>query len=483
MFIRIGLNDLGITNPNDTATIRTQILEQNSNIVTRNNSDTLYTAIGLGLFTTILTIPDMRFKVETYAVTRTTFNKNNLRPIKHKSTLTESEKIQQDNAIASFLTGYHLYPTTVNTCPGLYIIKTTVGFTILKKWLTDAGYDPVDITFEKPHEDYKADVYAIGDKAFLITNDIYVQNTYKKLFGWLPALLRSVFKNLRDYTELYEFYKTCYNTGTVDKSTLKTLTILKNLKDVAKHKAIDLFLKQIQTNKQESLRTKLNDTQRTINDYEKALRSYYILLNTYQKQQTTGVTVADVDLIAMCLKNNPNVQNIRMRPNDPKHIELTLYGPVEYDKKEVLKILKHQTDFIRWLFSNENYTLCWESVALLDIEENKITTEKSLSTTTRCIRNTHWHRYACLGNNRSPIEKALATEDYLSAVTQTITAAQLLNIYDYTVLSTLIDDLTMDRYTYTAFKDNNTGALLSTQQLNQIFKEEKKKEETETHAQ
>lgn len=429
-------------------------------------------ALGPTILTTLLTMPNMRFRINSMRLSRSNTRSTTLESMPLKHHLNETEERAQAYNILRWLTNYivQIENPDTNTCC-MFVFQTSCGFQNIKKWLKQAGYEPINIDALKTRnsetiEDLKVDVYKILNNVIIITNQNENIN-YEALAGWLPIFFKEAYKDLKLYPDLYDFYKTSYRDATASNETIKQHHCIKELIKNARNKKFSGFLNNLESTLIQNVDRKINELRATIADSERMLQNYYTRLATVMCQKAKGNTIVDKDLITKCLINNPNVENALLIDNN--QFEITTAGPVEYDQKAIKSTLKHKSSFVIWLFTNPDYTLYWESICVVDTHRNEIKAVQNTSSPNYQLRNTHWHRYNCFGNNRTPIIKALTQHDYLSAFSQIITAAQLLNPYDVTVVNALIEELTYNRPSYKAFINNKTKTLLSTNEMAKIF--------------
>ena len=439
-------------------------------------------ALGPTILTTLLTMPNMRFRINSIRLSRSSTLSTNLECIPLKRHLNKTEEITQAHDILKWLTAYNtpIENPDADTCC-MFIFQTNSGFQNIKKWLKQADYEPINIDTLKTRnsetiENLKVDVYKILNNIIIITNQNENVN-YEALAGWFPIFFKEAYKNLKLYPDLYDFYKTSYRNTTASNETIKQQHCIKELIKNARNKKFSCFLNNLESTLIRDIDRKINELKSTIADSERMLQSYYTRLATVMCQKAKGNTIVDKDLIIQCLINNPNVEYAQLIDNN--QFEIMTAGPVEYDQKAIKSTLKHKSDFVIWLFTNPDYTLYWESICTVNVHRNEISAIQTTSSHNYQLRNTHWHRYNCFGNNRTPIVKALTQHDYLSAFAQIITAAQLLNPYDVTVVNALIEDLTYNKPDYKAFINNKTKTLLSTNEMAKIFDSIQKVGDTE----
>ncbi len=446
-----------------------------SRLKLRNSMTNCAVKLGPTLLTTLLTIPEMYFKIIRVAISRDTLSAAALAGLRLHPAVDEEEARRQLNRITTHITAFASnHPETDTKTCAIYVIRTTSGITNLKKELAKANYEPLSIPGLEDYPEHKIDVYNILNAVFIVTNDPERLH-YQALIGYLPLLFKEAYTNLKNYPELYEFYKTAYNTKSVNNNLLKNFECFKNVKKIMRDRKLTTFIETIETNICNNIEYKITNLKRDISSLEASLTEYYNKLNTQLRLQSCGMAIADKELITMLLKNNPNILDATPTGRTLEYA-LTTFGPVDYDRRAMQSTLKTKPNFIRWLFTTTEYTLCWESVCLINLESNTISAARDQRSAFKNIRNTHWHRYQCFGNNSTPITKALAKHDYLGALSQIITAAQLLNAYDVTVLNALIDDLCYDRPEYKAFINNNTKEMFSLSEMETIFKQIKAKE-------
>lgn len=446
-----------------------------SRLKLRNSMRSCALSLGPTILTTLLTIPEMHFKIIRVAIARDILSAAALASLRLHPAVNEEEARKQLSRITTHITAFASnHPETDTKTCAIYVIRTTSGLTNLKKELAKANYEPLNILGLEDYPEHKVDVYNILNTVFILSNDPDSIH-YQALAGYLPILFKDAYANLKNYPELYEFYKTAYNTKSVNNALLKNFECFKNVKKIMRDRKLTTFIEKIETSICSNIANKIVNLERDIASLEASLTEYYNKLNTQLRLQSCGMAIADKELITMLLKNNPNILDAAPTGRTLEYT-LTTFGPVDYDRKAMQSTLKTKTNFIKWLFTTTEYTLCWESVCIINLENNTISAARDSRSAFKNIRNTHWHRYQCFGNNYTPIAKALAKHDYLGALSQIITAAQLLNAYDVTVLNALIDDLCYDRAQHKAFINNNTKEMFSTAEMEAIFKQIQAKE-------
>lgn len=427
--------------------------------------------LGPTIIATLLALPDIKFRIYSYAVGRNTLSNANLATLDLQTYQKDDPQEQtQLKNILRVITNYSMYyhtETDKNFC-SICVINAPSGHSNLKKVLAKANYTPLAIEDLAGYASHKVDVYRISNTVLIITNDL-ASVRYSNLIGWLPILFKTEYANLKTLPELYDFYKTAYTRKIVNLDIIKNLSYFKDMHQNVRNSIIETFIKNLEKSLTLNLDTQINECVVSIRELENKLTQFYTHLNTAKRLKSTGNELENKDLITMCLKNNPNIINIK-NVSGSSLFNLIMFGPVDYDRKAMATVLKTRNQFIKWLFTTTEYTLCWESICTINLAENSITAVRDQYSENKHIRNTHWHRFQCFGNNYAPIIKALINHDYLSALSQIITAAQLLNAYDITVLNALIEDLTISRNTYKAFINNETKQMYSTNELVDIFR-------------
>lgn len=452
---------------------------------TRNTSYVTAKKLGPTILATLLSLPNIKFKINTVNIGRNIMSNANLARLNlqpHQPG--DSAEHTQLSSISKIITNYAtMYnPDNDRDVCSIYLIRTPSGFSNIKKHFEKANYTPLNIDNLNSYSEHKVIVYKILNVVFIITNsvdDLQLHN----FIGWLPILFKEAYTTLKNIPELYDFYKTAYTKKEIKLDNLKEIPCFKNIQQTIRDAKFDKLITSIEKTIVTNLEQQITDASSQIRTLENQLHDFYTKLDTAFRLKSTGSSLENKDLITMCLKNNPNVTGVSDMTNGT--FNLIMFGPVDYDRKAMKSSLKMRDAFIQWLFTTTEYTLCWESICSVNTIACSISAIRELSSPRWRIRNTHWHRYQCFGANKAPIIKALTQRDYLGALSQIITAAQLLNPYDITVLDTLITDLTYERASYKSFINNTTKEMYSVNDLKTIFKnlKENKTNEVNNNAQ
>ena len=227
----------------------------------------------------------------------------------------------------------------------------------------------------------------------------------------------------------------------------------------------------------DTLNNTLNETdKRRLNELYNQLKSietsYTDLLqkiNLAEMRVATNKLLENKELLIKTLSNNPHLDELWI---NPESIGLRIKGPVDYDKTKFKNVHKLNNAFNK-IMTADFLELYWTSCCFLNHRDYTISKANDYHDSVY-TPNTHWYNYNCFGNNTAPIAKALKEKDFLSAFMLTLTAAQLLNIYDMTVVHRLAENLEHGHPNRPTFLNKETGCFISYTEAKQLIKEKEK---------
>ena len=347
----------------------------------------------------------------------------------------------------------------------IYILQNSQGHTNVKNFFKKWGVKEIPNTIGPQ----KVLTYCTEKDLYILLKGFnsYAEGreTFKSITGWLPILLKNTFnKAISTDSTLYTYFKNCYDDKAIDYASLRNMPCIKTILEKAKKVQIESALNELNTRLTTSLALEIDHTKADIHNIEEEHRSLLTTLRALELKHSAGECIKDIDLLTQMLVNNPNVKEFK---TDNKNLYLTTFGPVEYNKDKITTTIKRMdTTFIN-VMSSPKVQLYWEARCYLDLAEYRI---KSLRDNYNNLPNIHWWGYQCFGDNKILIQKALKERDYLSALALTITAAQLLNIYDMTVMSKLYNVL--KDTTHRPFLNKETGEFINYFEARDLIKED-----------
>ena len=347
----------------------------------------------------------------------------------------------------------------------IYILQNSQGHTNVKNFFKKWGIKEIPNTIGPQ----KVLTYCTEKDLYILLKEFnsYAEGreTFKSITGWLPILLKDTFKKaIETDSALYTYFKNCYDNKPIDYTNLRNMPCIKTLLEKAKKIQIENALNDLNASLTNQLTSEIDNTKATIHNIEEEHRSLLMTLRTLELKHSAGTCIKDIDLLTQMLVNNPNVKGFKTAHGK---LCLTTFGPVEYNKDKITTTIKRMNaEFIKVMASHK-LQLYWESQCYLNLTECII---RSSSDDYSNLPNIHWWRYQCFGDNKLLIQKALKERDYLSALALTITAAQLLNIYDMTVMSKLREVLMCTEHR--PFLNKETGEFLNYTEAINLIKED-----------
>lgn len=347
----------------------------------------------------------------------------------------------------------------------IYILQNSQGHTNVKNFFKKWGVKEIPNTIGPQKVlTYRTekDLYILL-KAF--NNAAEAHETFKSITGWLPILLKDTFnKAISTDSTLYTYFKNCYDNKAIDYASLRNMPCIKTILEKAKKVQIESALNALNARLTSQLASEIDNTKADIHNIEEEHRNLLTTLKTLELKHSAGECIKDIDLLTQMLVNNPNVKEFK---TSDRSLYLTTFGPVEYDKDKITTTIKRMDAKFIKVMSSPKVQLYWEARCYLDLTEYRI---KSLRDNYNNLPNIHWWGYQCFGDNKMLIQKALKERDYLSALALTITAAQLLNIYDMTVMSKLYHVL--EDTTHKPFLNKETGEFIGYFEAINLIKED-----------
>lgn len=377
------------------------------------------------------------------------------------------EPEQLEAAVYSLITGRTQTSTIKNSDISITIIEVPSGIRNISKLMSYNNVPELNIGVQQSRE-HAIRVYKYNKHLFVITNlACHMEALLKKLTGALPLIYNDLFTNLKEYPELYSYFESCFNENIATTTCLdiiKNTTFIKNLTKDIKNKYIERAFVKIEQNLIANIQHKISQTKEDITYTENNLLESYKKLRQLQIT-ALHTTLPDKELILPFLTNNNDIKTIEFIRNT---IILVIEGKVDYDKNEITKVLKGQSEFVRWVLTNPTIHLHWQACCSLNIVNNTVNNNSDYYNS-NLLPNMHWRQYDCFGDNKTIIQKALVEQDFLTVFSKTITAAYQLNIYDITVLNRVIESL-LGTYNYTkTFYNEENNTWISMSDLKDMF--------------
>ena len=455
-----------------------EIFKESENIQVQTNIGTWLggnarytTALALGLI-----FSSMKLKTQAYlntrSVNRTHYSLNRLGINNNLNYNAIEEATRRGYNSVNDLLHYMITGSTIsNSKPiALYIITATSGITNISKLMKNNNIPEIQLPLQQSAK-HALRIYKIENKVYIITNnECDMKTLLRRIAGAIPLLYNDLYKDLNSICpQLYDFFAECfYESGAWTSAIrhIKAMQELKDLKNFVRKKRIEKVFDKLEHNLKNNAQNRVTNIKNEIKRTEDTLNQYYKQLQTAMLFESTA-EIPDVELIMPFLINNKDVTNIKIFNNK---LYLKIIGEVDYDKKEIKKVIKHQSDYINWLFTHPKIHLHWESNCVLDIVDCTVNNTDLYEYS--FIPNTHWKHYDCFGDNRHIIQKALNEKDYLTVFSKTITAAYQLNVYDMTVLNRLLVDISNYYTELKTFYHEELDKFMSYEELKTIYKEE-----------
>lgn len=174
---------------------------------------------------------------------------------------------------------------------------------------------------------------------------------------------------------------------------------------------------------------------------------------------------------------------IDQRTFNTSHLIIRITTPIEYYEADVAKTMLEKRSIperlkkLLWeTFVENKYRIISESVIDFALT-NSTFTALSGDYSSNQLPHPHLASFNCFGNNKPIITKALMTNDYISAIEQTVATCKNLNFYDSAVIDKLIQIIER-YYNIACFEDTKTQERISYQKY-KILLEKQKKDETD----
>ena len=467
MFIRHAMELLNIYDSDTQQALREELTTDSGcriKAIQASNLSMFSKIMALGLITTALHNKDISFTHYSKLISRSHWTKDNLTPPPKENRLDwlHQRGFNSENT-------YIFYKIFGGSAASLRIpgkgyniitLQCSQGHTNVQNFLKDFGYTATETTIAAG-TDMKVITFVIENNVYFLINNIPDSTTgktiYRRMTGWLPVLLKDAFKEtLKDNETLYSFFRSCYDNDTeaiiANIVSIEELPKIKDLTILAKTKTITSNIERLESNMRVNGEYELQSRKQTVQNLEEDLAKALHALAIEERRQATSEFIKDKELLLQQCIKNPYVKNVEYSNGQ---IILTTYGPVDYDKEKIKKVIKNYNNNFIKVMTDPNLELYWESCCAMHTRNFTVSNALEFYHTDNKFPNTHWYFYNCFGNNKAPIMKALKESDYLSAIMLTITAAQGLNIYDVTVLSRLYTKIT-DTYEYTPIFYNKT---------------------------
>ena len=446
--------------------------------VTTHYPHNLITNFATGIMLTLLHNPDIRFLIRTKVITTTYYAMNNLNPngtfedLKNKLGGPFGYNSEEEY-IFKKLTG----TATSNFSNGssdrhtICVIEAPKGMTNVQRWMSHYGYNSIETNIADKDLGQKILLYKLKNTLIFITNPmINISDSLTKLTGWLPLIFKEIYKDflIKD-TPVYDFFTKCYNNEAINYDMLKHLEIILKLKKEIKTTQVATAIDALNNTLKETDKRKLNELYTQLKNIEMSYTDLLQKINLAEMCVATNKLLENKELLIKTLSNNPHLDELWVYPAS---IVLRIKSPVDYDKTKFKNVHKSNSLFNK-IMTADFLELYWTSTCELNHKDFTIRKDTERQGTVY-TPNTHWYNYNCFGNNTAPIAKALKEKDFLSAFMLTLTAAQLLNIYDMTVVHRLAENLEYGHPDRPTFLNKETGCFISYAEAKQLIKEKEK---------
>lgn len=205
-----------------------------------------------------------------------------------------------------------------------------------------------------------------------------------------------------------------------------------------------------------------------IDFYENKLQEFYKKLNKLQLQElgvqeSTKNLKTDLETITKryskhvtLIKLNPNADKLKVRINTTLRI---------YDEEQAKRIFNNapisdKRIIMRKLFVSGKYTLLVQQDFIIDFARESVEPTSTYNSSTQTLINNnnlpgnpHLMFHGCLGQNRTLINKAIASLDFERLYTALIACASSMNLYDGVVVNSL------SSFLFNCLNDENTNNL------------------------
>lgn len=233
---------------------------------------------------------------------------------------------------------------------------------------------------------------------------------------------------------------------------------------------------------------KKNQLKTQKNDYEYYENTILSIINKIKELQIELQTLEELsktkqednsDLVRYILKH-PYINNVVVASN--QDILLTIDAPiVYYDEYLIERIIRQynpEHKAILKAFLDRKYELMVSTVLQFNTNTFKITPQTHSPQKT-FFGHPHLDRFGCKGNHEDTITEAAMNNNYFGAIEQIIQAVMNLNFADGVVVSQMLCDLTAHprMSTLKTWRSKETEALLTTEEIVEIYNEETKTNE------
>lgn len=316
-------------------------------------------------------------------------------------------------------------------------------------------------------------IFTINDALVVYTNkDLPIDTIIKlKILQW--NMFKTNIENPRQ--EIDDLLNALYTRDTekgdiaIDKL-LKT----KELQDIKYEDLKDLFKPNYELklrNKEATIASKQNDYIRIENQLSQLVRDIEELQEEVIVLQTMSEAEYDATPIIKHLIKHPYIKEFKKINSES--LQLYFESPlVYYDDYIIDRIYRN--------YSNQNKTILrafkdgkYELMTRCRITFNTVTFNVTFDTigSANIIGHPHIDRAHCFGNHRAAIHDCAKEGDHLGAIEQISQATLNINFADSFVVRAMFDTLTHFKYLQT-WRSKETGAMLSTEEILEIYNEE-----------
>jgi hypothetical protein len=431
---------------------------------TTNMSVAPYTKpLAIGLITTCLLNPKIKINLITRELTRTSWSQASLYL---NSSVNSTAALQtvfgydlKDWVFSKLTKTPQAYRLNSEDSYNICILQCNSGLKNIKTFLKKWSIPELQNNISSSH---KTITFKLDNTLYVLTeipeSDSEKHALLGKITGWLPVLLKECFQEAMNEAALYRFFKDCYDGKEPDLTNLKKINQIAQIGNSLKQSKMRTALEKIKQEYSRNIQTQEDELKAQITTIEKQHAQLLQQLHTTQACRASDKWFDNEDLILQFLINNPNIVELKVNQHN---LCMKAYGPVDYDKAKIEARLKRfDANFIS-VMANADLQLYWESCCTLNLKHFNVENNPTYYDPYRHLSNTHWARYNCFGDNKVNIQKALKNNDLLSALMQTATAAQCLNIYDITVINKLYETLAYSTDNLKPFLNTKTSKYIT----------------------
>ena len=375
---------------------------------------------------------------------------------------TQLQEFSEEQIIKDILPNSDLQRASkrVPTISFIYLPRSSTIFSILDKHpLNEQRHLSLGLQL---HKNNKIRVYKneIRNMYTIITNT-YNWQLLRRVIALLPMLFPDTFKPSETELSIMKLFGR-ENYIAWETELLQWLKDSKVLENDLKEKLFELAdnIKEHQLSNLISLKTRI---QEGINMQLNSLQVRYADLenvNTKIRYQTLTQDDSNIKDFTNYLMKNKYITNLNLL--NRTSLKFNIFAPIKYYdiealqvyyKKDYSPITKHPNiaKLFKLIFMEQKYSIYFDIPIMMDLMNIHWGVYLSARLQNQ-IPHPHIVTYNCWGTNKTFIDKAISTQDFITAVEQMVAAAKNINFTDTVVLDSFIRDLLVKNNYYKAIQ-------------------------------